>query len=176
MKKVNIWSLMTFCFCLLGALTMTTACGDDDDDNNSGGGGTGIQGTWTYAYTISDTESQTRHGVELTLVLGDNTYELKVIQRHDDKLSGDYREEFGEGERGNYTFANGRLTFTPTGISFYESLNGRTPSWSAWEENVRDSYSVGAQQNGNKLAITEYGQNWYWYMGDDVNTLTLTRK
>lgn len=172
MKKYNIWSLMALCLCLFGALAFT-ACGDDDEDN--GGSGNGVQGTWTYAYTLNDTES--RHGVDVTLTLGDKTYELKVIQRHSHDASGDFWETFGEGERGNYTFADGRLSFTPTGISFYESINDRSPAWSAWEDNARDGYTVSAALSGNKLTITQHIEEWYWAaMGENANTLTLTRK
>lgn len=84
MKKVNIWSLMALCFCLLGALTLTTACGDDDDDTPDQPAtpetptdpDTSLTGTWK---SVHQGEQGTSYTDAITLN-GDGTFEERVTE------------------------------------------------------------------------------------------------
>ena len=171
MKKFQWMTLLGLMTCVLAFV----ACGDDDDDDD--GGSTGLKGTWTYAYTLTDAESQTRHGVDVTLTFTDNTYELRVIQNHSHQLQGDFQESFGEGERGTYTYTGTTLRLAPNAMCYYEHINENKLGWSQWETMAADAYQVNATVSGRNLTITNHTDTWYWSSwGDGSDKLTLNRK
>jgi len=104
MKKVNIWSLITICFCLFGALTLTTACGGDDDaPGNPGNPDTSLTGTWksvhqgeqgasyTDAITLNSDGTFEEHVTEVDL-----EYWTRELMSSEDLWKGTYSVKNGE--------------------------------------------------------------------------------
>lgn len=110
MKKINILSQLTFCFCLLGALTMTSACGGDDDDApnqpnqpvNPVNPDTSLTGTWK---SVHQGEQGTSYTDAITLN-SDGTFVEHVTQVDQDY----WTKELSSSEdlwKGTYSVTNG---------------------------------------------------------------------
>ena len=153
---------MTLCFCLLGALTLTTACGDDDDDtpgNGTSATASDLVGTWSL------------NGV--TYVFTDNTLTINDNDRQ--TFQGTY---VCSGDKLVYTTENDGQPYTTTAIMKFlynkSVLVLKTvPDWA-------DDYSLAdvaeVLYKDGKAPVTpveDIQGTWHWYMqGDESNIRT----